>query len=98
MVPGLHCSLALKPHLVRKDGEHRKREVEERFEAAILGYLAENPDAMDTLEGIAEFWVLHNTVRTDVDSIVRVMNRLVERGVVERVGRGPKARYRLKDR
>ncbi len=69
---------------------------DERIEASIIGYLEDNPDAMDSLAGIAEFWVMHQRVRTEVMDLAGVLERLVTRGVLEQIGEGPSALYRLK--
>ena len=65
------------------------------IDAAVLAYLAEHPHAMDTLEGIAEFWIERQRIRFDVARISRALMRLVDRGVLERVGVGEGALYRL---
>lgn len=67
-----------------------------RLEEAILAYLDEHPDAMETREGIAEWWVMRRVVRAEVEAITRVLQALTERGVLETVGAGPRCRYRLK--
>jgi hypothetical protein len=61
-----------------------------------LAYLAEHPDAMDTLEGIAEWWVLRQQVRVELDSLNRALLRLTAEGVLEAEGKGELARYHLK--
>lgn len=66
------------------------------LEEAILAYLSEHPDAMETREGIAEWWVMRRVVRAEVEAITRVLHRLTARGVLEEVGAGAQCRYRLK--
>jgi len=70
--------------------EHELRE-------AILGYLIQNPDAKDTLEGIARFWIPRQTTTALVESVALALQELVDLGyVVERTidtgggGRGPR--------
>jgi hypothetical protein len=68
-----------------------------RLEEAILGYVRTHPDAMDTLDGIAEWWVMRHVVRVEIESVARVVARLTERGVFEVIedAHGER-RYRLK--
>ena len=61
-----------------------------------MKYLAEHPKAMDTLEGIAEWWVMRRQVRVDLDSLGRVLRLLTAQGLVDVDGEGDRARYRLK--
>jgi hypothetical protein len=61
----------------------------------ILGYLAEHPRAMDTVEGIAEWWVLRQQARLALDNVARTVHELTTSGVLEQVGTGPASRYRL---
>ncbi len=63
---------------------------------AILGYLAEHPQAMDTLEGIAEWWLMRHQVRVDVATLARALSRLTEDGALEGIGTGEHRRFRLK--
>jgi Fe2+ or Zn2+ uptake regulation protein len=62
---------------------------------AILGYLAEHPEAMDTPEGIAGWWLMRQQVRVAVPTIVRVLHQLTERGLLDELGAGDTVRYRL---
>lgn len=66
------------------------------LEAALLAYLGEHPDAMDSLPGIAEWWVTRHRVRVETERVARVLRRLVERAVLEQVGCGDAALYRLR--
>jgi hypothetical protein len=61
----------------------------------ILDYLAEHPQAMDTVEGIAEWWVRRQEVRSLVGSVTRIVHRLTEEGILEQIGNGPHSRFRL---
>src|SRR5258708_5472181 len=63
---------------------------------AVMKYLAEHPKAMDTLEGIAEWWVMRQQARVDLDSLSRVLRLLAAQGLVDVDGEGDQARYRLK--
>jgi hypothetical protein len=67
-----------------------------RLADAVLAYLAEHPDAMDTVDGVAEWWVMRQRVRGDVEAVARVLHALAERGVLEEIGEGAGRRYRLR--
>ena len=69
---------------------------EPELEEAIRLYLAEHPEAMDTIEGIAEWWLMRQRIRVELEALMRVLSRLTCEGVVERIGEGESARYRLK--
>ena len=69
---------------------------EEELTSAVLQYLAEHPRAMDTLEGIAEWWIARQQIRVEVATLARVLRRLTERGLLEVTGSGDYARYSLK--
>ncbi len=71
------------------------RDRDEQIAHAILAYLAEAPDAMDTLEGVTEWWLLRQRVRDDMESVGRALETLVEQGVIDAVGAGSQRRYRL---
>lgn len=62
---------------------------------AVVGYLDENPEAMDTLDGIAEWWVMRQRIRTSVTTVARVVRRLVSEGTLEEVGPRECPRFRL---
>jgi hypothetical protein len=61
-----------------------------------LDYLSEHPQATDTLEGIAEWWVMREQVRVDVNLLERVLHRLTEQGFLEETGGGAQVRFSLK--
>jgi hypothetical protein len=65
---------------------------------AILAYLRERPHAMDTLEGIAEWWVLRRMTQVEVPRVARVLRRLTGRGLLEQIGTGPLCLYRARSR
>lgn len=60
----------------------------------VLGYLARYPDAEDTLDGIADWWIPQQRIHVSVEQLVRVLRQLAEAGAVEPVGDGPRRRYR----
>lgn len=61
----------------------------------VLGYLEEHPRAMETLDGIAEWWIERRRIRVDVEALFRALTDLTERGVLEAIGTGSTRRYRL---
>ncbi|HEX8150636.1 MAG TPA: hypothetical protein VF591_25855 [Pyrinomonadaceae bacterium] len=71
---------------------------ESELAEAILGYLSEYPQAMDTLEGISEWWVMRAHVRVELGTLVRVLRELTECGYLEETGPEENPRYQLKSR
>ena len=61
----------------------------------MIGYLAEHPQAMDTVQGIAEWWVARQQVQVDVEALARVLQRLVDEGLIEKVDSANGPLYRL---
>lgn len=51
---------------------------------------------MDTLEGIAEWWLMRQRVRVDLEVLERVLRHLTAEGVLEQMGSGDQARFRLR--
>jgi DNA-binding IclR family transcriptional regulator len=77
--------------------EEEERRHEEKMAEAILEYLAEHPQASDTLEGIAEWWIMRQQIRVEAARVAKVLRRLTKNGLVEEIGKGKKSRrYRLK--
>ena len=77
-----------------KQAERRWRE--DDIADIILGYLAEHPQASDTLKGIAEWWIMRQQVRVEVETLKSVLRELIESGVLEASGNGDSRRYALK--
>ena len=80
----------------RASEPERGREDEERLMIAILDYLTEHPNAMDSLEGIAEFWILRNSVRVELNKLEQVLTRLVECGALEQIDSGARILFRIR--
>ena len=60
----------------------------------ILAYLAENPDAGDTMEGIVEWWLLAQTIKRETEKVKDALDELVARGLItERKGRRSSPTY-----
>ena len=64
--------------------------------SAILAYLAERSQAMDTVEGIAEWWLMRQRVIFVVQQVERVVQQLTSRGILETVEHGRTTLYRLR--
>lgn len=69
---------------------------EDELARSVLNYLAEHPQATDTVEGIAEWWVMRERVRKDVELLQRVLRRLTQQGLLEEIHGGAQVRYSLK--
>ena len=54
-----------------------------RLRALVLGYLHDHPTAMDTLDGIAEWWVLRQQIEIEVRRVLHVLTALVADGLLE---------------
>ena len=62
---------------------------------AILNHLEEHPDAMEALDGIAEWWVARSQIRVEVEALGRVLEELTESGVLKEMRVTGKTYYRL---
>lgn len=76
----------------------RPQRDEAEIAEAIVEYLAEHPRAMDTLSGIAEWWLPLHRVRFEVEAVGRVVRRLAAEGVLEEITDDGQPRYHLKKR
>jgi len=71
----------------------------EEIARAILGYLARNPKAQDTLPGIIEWWLLDHQIRTRTPEIKRIVDELVaERLILRHRGSDLQHHYRINPR
>ena len=62
----------------------------------ILSYLAENPDAQDTLKGISEWWLSKQPGRPNAAVVKEVVANLVESGLVmESAREGSQTYYKV---
>ena len=59
-----------------------------RLRALVLGYLDEHPTAMDTLDGIAEWWIRRQQIEIEVRRVSAVLESLVNQGVLEEARQG----------
>lgn len=51
----------------------------------ILDYLRDHPEAEDTLDGIAEWWVLEGEIKRRRNIVAQAVKKLVHEGRLERV-------------
>jgi DNA-binding MarR family transcriptional regulator len=49
----------------------------------ILSYLAENPEAGDTFDGIVEWWLLRQRIKFETRNVSDAVTRLVSEGLIE---------------
>jgi hypothetical protein len=81
-VPIDHC---LAEQVNKRDqcrlSKHPERDAE--IDRAILHYLQAHPDAKDTLEGIAQWWLLREWTERKFHQIEAGISHLVSRGLVE---------------
>lgn len=71
----------------------------DEIQLEILHHLAAHPEAEDTLEGIAEWWLLERTIERRLREVEAALERLVAEGLLERRGGADaRSRYRLSDR
>ena len=84
----------VKKPLSRQLDEQKEAELSE----AILLYLEEHPQAQDTAEGIASFWIMRQKVREDVEAVAMVLSKLTRSGQLEEIRQGKCFRYRRKKR
>jgi hypothetical protein len=66
---------------------------------AILAYLADHPNAQDTIEGVIEWWMLEQNLKRQTAHVKESLAELVsQRLLLERRGRDKRLRYRLNRR
>ena len=66
---------------------------EEKITEMVMDYFSQRARAMDTLAGIMDWWLPQDT---DLETMKKVLDRLTEKGTLERIGSGEHAHYRLK--
>jgi hypothetical protein len=79
-------------------GHAGRRQHEAEIAEAILDYLGEHPRAMDTLEGIAEWWLARYRVSYELEAVKRVVRHLTNEGLLEEISGGQSPLYHLKAR
>jgi hypothetical protein len=78
--------------VIQKDDNRQKEEIR----SLLTDYLETCPNAMDTLEGIAGFWLHRQRVQSRIPVLLNVLEEMVAEGVLEVAGRGDQKRYRLR--
>jgi hypothetical protein len=51
---------------------------------------------MDSVEGIAQWWIMRQQIRVNVKTLTRVLRRLADKGLLEELGEEGQRRYRMK--
>jgi Fe2+ or Zn2+ uptake regulation protein len=69
-------------------------DAEVNLRALVLAYLDDHPTAMDTIDGIAEWWILRQQIDIEVRRVSRVLALLVTEGVLEEVNQSGLRFYR----
>jgi len=64
---------------VKLDQKEQQREICKY----ILAYLSDNPDAGDTFDGIAEWWLLSQQIKFETRNVSEAVARLVSEGLIE---------------
>jgi Fe2+ or Zn2+ uptake regulation protein len=66
-----------------------------QLQTDLLAYMREHPASADTLDAIAEWWVMRRIVHVEVEAVARALARLTEAGLVEAVEFLGQRRFRL---
>lgn len=75
------------------------RDEKSQIAYAILGYLAEHPDAQDTLDGIAAWWLLRQRITQQKALVEKALGELVANGfVLKHTGKDSRSHYRVNKR
>jgi len=69
---------------------------EARIRGEVLDYLRQHPHAMDSLDGIATWWLPRHEVRIGVELVARALETLEDEGLLERVGDTERPLFRLR--
>jgi hypothetical protein len=72
----------------------RTRDEDAVLAQAVRDYVSGHPSAMDTVEGIAEWWIPGNIRPFTTEVLKRVLDRLTAEGVLNRIRRGAQVHYR----
>ena len=68
--------------------EGRTGASDEELRALVIGYLDAHPTAMDTLDGIAEWWLRRRQIEIEVRRVSSVLGTLVAEGQLEEFQQG----------
>jgi Fe2+ or Zn2+ uptake regulation protein len=62
-----------------------KTNLQTEIQAILLGYLEENPNALDTAAGIQQWWLLRRLSQYSVDRVQSALEELTEAGFIKSV-------------
>jgi hypothetical protein len=63
---------------------------------SILSYLMRNPHAKDTVEGVAQWWLLDQTITDETNAVRQALADLTARGLlIQEVGTDARIHYRI---
>lgn len=66
---------------------------------AILAYACRNPEAQDTISGIAEWWLTEERIKAQLATVKAALTDLVARGLMLRhTGKDSQVHYRVNSR
>jgi trehalose-6-phosphatase len=75
-----------------------REQTRSEIERDILEYLTDHADAKDTLEGVAEWWLLQHAIRSRTADVANVLADLVARGIlIEHKRAGTRTHYRVNE-
>ena len=63
---------------------------------AVKAHVSRHPQSMDTVEGISEWWIPDSVRRPTLPALLRVLQKLSDEGVLDRVVRGELVHYRAR--
>jgi hypothetical protein len=62
----------------------------------LLDYMRDHPNAMDTLEGIAGWWVPRHRVPVELERVAHALRTLEARELIERAGNAERPLFRVR--
>lgn len=69
--------------------------LESQMSKSVIDYVIRHPQAMDTVEGIASWWIA-GSKGVDHGILQRVLDQLAAGGVLEKLGTANRTHYRLR--
>ncbi len=69
--------------------------VKDEIAREILAYLAEHPDAEDSLNGIVQWWILERRIKVQVSLVQEVLSELALQKKILEITQGHKTYFRL---
>jgi Fe2+ or Zn2+ uptake regulation protein len=66
------------------------------IERTIMSYMLDHPEARDTLEGIAEWWIPSQEIKIQIQNVKHALSNLVEAGfILEKTMSDGRVHYRI---